>query len=50
MFFLVLVDLDTFENVPGQDDVFDGDQGVDVDLGVYEGHTHQVIVLQLPYV
>lgn len=42
---LVLVDRHTFENVPGQDDVFDSDQSVDVDVGVNEGHTHQIIVL-----
>lgn len=47
VFFLVLVDRYIFENVFGQDDVFDGDQGVNVDVGVNEGYIYQIIVFQL---
>ena len=47
---LVAVEGDGLEHIPHQDEVFEGGEGVDVDVGVDESHTAQVIVLQLPNV
>ena len=45
---LVAVEGDGLKHVPHQDEVLERGEGVDVDVGVDEGHTTQVGVLQLP--
>lgn len=45
---LVAVEGDGLEHVPHQDEVLECSEGVNVDVGVDEGHATQVGVLQLP--